>query len=79
MRLSVPVARETAACQSSQVKGLGVGSSQNQGPILVPLNIRSRNTTIYNPTGPIIFRTTQVNISGGSSKLLRFGSFSKYP
>ena len=34
------------------------GSFQNFCPILVPLNIRCCNT-IYNPKGPIIFRTTQ--------------------
>ena len=35
-----------------------LGSSQNEGPILVPLNIRCRHVN-YNKKGPIILRTAQ--------------------
>ena len=40
---------------------LGMGSSQNLGPILEPLNIRCRNVA-YNQKGPIILRTTHTLI-----------------
>ena len=39
--------------------GKYLGSSQSEGPTLVPLHIRCRNIT-YTPKGPIILRTTHL-------------------
>ena len=44
--------------QRTYEKDLHWDSSQIQGPILVPLNIRRRNKIKCNQKGPIILRTT---------------------
>ena len=49
--------RETHTLSIPQALHPSMGSSQNEGPMLVPLNIRCHNLT-YNPRGPIILRRT---------------------
>ena len=60
-----------------------MGSSQNQGPALLPLKKRCRNM-IYSQKGPIILRTTQterlrIGVLGSKIQRLRLQRGSKDP